>query len=521
MNKTYSLKQSGDKIQEMLDKVDNLSKSSVGLENVDNTSDMDKPVSTAQDLAIKAAEASSLQKSKNYTDEKLQEAKEYTNEEINDIKNKLKYYNRTDIEITPESEFNFLEMPSGDGAVITRYNGTSSEVVIPYMHGEQKIIYIYSGAFQGNTNITKVILPNTVKTISVGAFKNCTNLLEINLENVEFIQDNAFDYCTSLTSININKAKRIGLHAFWGCTSLTKIYGNCADDAIISDNAFEDISNDAVFYAEQGSLIDNMCQQTNKKIKYTEIDPEQISTTYETKEDASAKLQEAKDYTDTEIRETTIRLWQPNTEYKVGDAVFTKEGQILQAYYCEVDHTSGSSFSTGEGFRSIDYAYATNAMTAGKAYDDSNGNDIVSTYATKTELSSYSQKPTIITDNTSTTYDVEFLGSTNKIIRLTAPALSELNLTFHDGEYNADLIVNLVFTSGDTATQISYPNTGILNWIGMDCALSAGRSVFIPSTNTRYDVVISFDGTNLLGEVCGYTPATLDNKEDTTTETTS
>ena len=59
---------------------------------------------------------------------------------------------------------------------------------------------------------------------------------------------------------------------------------------------------------------------------------------------------------------------------------------------------------------------ADHSNIADMATNDTNGDNIVSTYATKTELTSYSQKPTIITDNTSTTYNLEFLGSTNKII---------------------------------------------------------------------------------------------------------
>ena len=249
---------------------------------------------------------------------------------------------------------------------------------------------------------------------------------------------------------------------------------------------------------------------TNGSLYYTKNQVDGIVSTYETKTDSANKLQEAKGYTDTEIREKTIRLWQPNTEYKAGELIFYKPqgSNFLQLYITDTDTTSGSSFNDNS-LSILPWWAADHSNLAYMATNDTNGDNIVFTYARKTELSSYSQKPTIITDNTSTTYNLEFLGSTNKIIRLST--LSELNFTFHDGEYNADLLINLVFTSGDTPTQISYPNTGILNWIGTDCALSEGQSIFAPAANTRYDIVFSFDGSQLVGYVCGYTPATVSN----------
>lgn len=206
---------------------------------------------------------------------------------------------------------------------------------------------------------------------------------------------------------------------------------------------------------------------------------------------------------------TVIRLWQPNTEYKAGDLVFYKpsDSNVLSLYMIDSNHTSGNEFNA-ELCTYLIHSDAQTAQTAKYAGFDMDDNNIIDTYAKKSDLSSYSKNPTLINDG-STTYNLEFLGSINKIIRLST--LNELNFTFNDGEYNADLLINLVFTSGETPTQISYPNTGILNWIGTDCALSEGQSIFAPSANTRYDIVFSFDGSQLVGYVCGYTPATVSN----------
>lgn len=264
--------------------------------------------------------------------------------------------------------------------------------------------------------------------------------------------------------------------------------------------------------------IDDIMAEDVNTLAHSIIENE---NTAETKEDASAKLIEAKNYVD----DNCWREWQAGIEYKVGDKVIVKmpvfDNITLEFLECKIQHTSSdfmTDLNNGYWEFNIQVYKCRNAETATiamRAQADSDNRPIASTYATKTELSSYSQKPTIITDNTSTTYNLEFLGSTNKIIRLTAPALSELNLKFNNGEYNPDLLINLVFTSGETAThiipQISFPNTDIINWIGTDCALSEGKSIFTPSANTRYDIVFSFDGSQLVGYVCGYTPATVSN----------
>lgn len=246
--------------------------------------------------------------------------------------------------------------------------------------------------------------------------------------------------------------------------------------------------------------IDDIMAEDVNKLAHSIIENE---NTYETKEAASAKLTEAKNYTDNISTELKTLMILPKDDNN-------PDGSIeYENYNMELNFYVRSRLNT-EGHTGLSIT-AERAETSLMAWKDGANNEIHTTYATKTELSSYSQKPTIITDSTSTTYNLEFLGSTNKIIRLTAPALSVLNLTFNNGEYNADLLINLVFTSGETAPQIAYPNTGIINWIGTDCALSEGKSIFTPSANTRYDIVFSFDGSQLVGYVCGYTPATVSN----------
>ncbi len=69
-NKTYKLSKYGSKIEQLLNKIDDLSKDDIiGLDQVDNTSDMDKPVSTLQRQAFNML----LEEAKQYTDKEIAE----------------------------------------------------------------------------------------------------------------------------------------------------------------------------------------------------------------------------------------------------------------------------------------------------------------------------------------------------------------------------------------------------------------------------------------------------------------
>lgn len=114
-------------------------------------------------------------------------------------------------------------------------------------------------------------------------------------------------------------------------------------------------------------------------------------------------------------------------------------------------------------------------------------------------------KPTIeVSEDTS--YIFEFSNTHNTEKRLAE--VSNISFTFGDGEYELDYTSGLSFNSGATPTAIDYTDSGILNWVGTDCTMSNGLSIFQPSANTHYDIVFYFNGTQFIGLVNGFVPAT-------------
>ena len=86
-----------------------------------------------------------------------------------------------------------------------------------------KIINDY--AFRFCTSLTSVKIPSTLTYLSTGAFNGCTGLTEVEISpGVTTIGSNAFLECTNLPSIVIpSTVTSIGVGAFSGCSSLASI----------------------------------------------------------------------------------------------------------------------------------------------------------------------------------------------------------------------------------------------------------------------------------------------------------
>lgn len=119
--------------------------------------------------------------------------------------------------------------------IITNYKGDSTKITIPDRIGKSVVTAIGEHALSPTgsrktkpdvlRNITKITLPDTIKSIGKNAFRGCENLTEINIpDSVEEIHDSAFFNCKSLKSLTLpDSVKKIESSAFTGCEKLVKI----------------------------------------------------------------------------------------------------------------------------------------------------------------------------------------------------------------------------------------------------------------------------------------------------------
>lgn len=128
---------------------------------------------------------------------------------------------------SPESDFTF----DAELGMITGYRGSGGRVVIPSSIGGVTVTTIRFNAFEGNSNMTSVMIPASVTKINGGAFSDCKNLRSVTFQpgsQLEVINGAAFEGCSALESIFIpDGVGYIAQDTFNGCSSLKSVvFGN-------------------------------------------------------------------------------------------------------------------------------------------------------------------------------------------------------------------------------------------------------------------------------------------------------
>ncbi len=102
------------------------------------------------------------------------------------------------------------------------YGDISGEFIVP-----EGVEEIDANAFENQTGLTKVVLPQTLKVLSTKAFLNCTSLEEVEFAKdiaLTTVGDNVFENCSALTSIDLpTGVTSVGTYLFKNCTSLAEV----------------------------------------------------------------------------------------------------------------------------------------------------------------------------------------------------------------------------------------------------------------------------------------------------------
>ncbi|MBO4534563.1 MAG: leucine-rich repeat domain-containing protein, partial [Clostridia bacterium] len=101
-------------------------------------------------------------------------------------------------------------------------NGNHNVILIPDSIMGVPVTRLADGLFDGNTAISEVKLPASLKAINDRLFLNCSNLTSVSIPStVRSIGDMAFYNCVSLRSLVLPDVLMIGKYAFGNCHALT------------------------------------------------------------------------------------------------------------------------------------------------------------------------------------------------------------------------------------------------------------------------------------------------------------
>lgn len=155
--------------------------------------------------------------------------------------------------VAAEKDFEYIATPKNNPkwALITKYNGTDSKIIIPETLGGYKVKTLSTYVFKDCTKLTHIYLPSYVNSVSGQTFAECRSLtaIEVAPDHETYISENGVLYNNDKTTIiAYPNAKEgtftipetviaVGGYAFSGAYCLTEVYMYNTVSAI-SEGAF-------------------------------------------------------------------------------------------------------------------------------------------------------------------------------------------------------------------------------------------------------------------------------------------
>ncbi len=207
---------------------------------------------------------------------------------------------------------------------------TDTDIVIPSTHEEKPVCEIGYRAFYYCTNLTSIVIPDSVQEIEGYAFSDCTNLTSVVIgDGVQEIGGRAFSSCDNLTSIDIpNSVQTIGDWAFAYCTNLTSV--------IISDSV-QTIDN--YVFRDCDNLTSITVSETNEY--YTSVDGNLYN------KDKTTLIQYA-------IGKTQTSFTIPDSVQTIGGSAFASCTNLTSVIIPDsVQEIGGSAFSSCDNLMSV------------------------------------------------------------------------------------------------------------------------------------------------------------------------
>lgn len=133
------------------------------------------------------------------------------------------------VSVSADTEGDFTYYFSLDKAIITGYEGKETNLMIPSEIKGSPVVGIYESAFEDNTTLESIVIPDSVSEIGDYAFSGCRNLSQVALpDTMSSIGYSAFKGCEKLKSIVIPKGVLyIEDLTFSGCSSLSDVTIPC------------------------------------------------------------------------------------------------------------------------------------------------------------------------------------------------------------------------------------------------------------------------------------------------------